>query len=202
MNLNTIFFRNLILKSTFWKDWPNPIFLSNTEKSSFQMNWPNTNCFSKNTSLKSYFDKNTSKISSFLEAWPSRLEVLVVIEMEVYPHHFAPLTWDSFLPISDAAVRHANWDASKVRDKLHRDIEAHASSVRNDKLSNLKATYEVSFLVQKIHCWCLAKISLVVDFVYFGSFYYFFNKSIILEDACLSQILFDRNKSQLHLLNP
>ncbi|XP_075105488.1 protein ROOT HAIR DEFECTIVE 3 homolog 2 isoform X2 [Nicotiana tabacum] len=43
---------------------------------------------------------------------------------------------------SDAAVRHANWDASKVRDKLHRDIEAHASSVRNDKLSNLKATYE------------------------------------------------------------
>ncbi|KAG5620514.1 hypothetical protein H5410_005732 [Solanum commersonii] len=43
---------------------------------------------------------------------------------------------------SDAAIRHANWDASKVRDKLHRDIESHVSSVRNDKLSELKATYE------------------------------------------------------------
>ncbi|XP_060175649.1 protein ROOT HAIR DEFECTIVE 3 homolog 2-like isoform X1 [Lycium barbarum] len=43
---------------------------------------------------------------------------------------------------SDAAIRHANWDASKVRDKIHRDIEAHVSFVRNDKLSELKATYE------------------------------------------------------------
>lgn len=43
---------------------------------------------------------------------------------------------------SDAAIRHANWNASKVRDKLHRDIEAHVSSVRNEKLSELKATYE------------------------------------------------------------
>ncbi|XP_049382696.1 protein ROOT HAIR DEFECTIVE 3 homolog 2-like [Solanum stenotomum] len=43
---------------------------------------------------------------------------------------------------SDAAIRHANWDASKVRDKLRRDIESHVSSVRNDKLSELMATYE------------------------------------------------------------
>ncbi|XP_004231577.2 protein ROOT HAIR DEFECTIVE 3 homolog 2-like isoform X1 [Solanum lycopersicum] len=43
---------------------------------------------------------------------------------------------------SDAAIRHANWDASKFRDKLIRDIEAHVSSVRNDKLSELKAIYE------------------------------------------------------------
>ncbi|KAJ8548983.1 hypothetical protein K7X08_032346 [Anisodus acutangulus] len=43
---------------------------------------------------------------------------------------------------SDSAIRHANWDASKVYDKLRRDIEAHVSSVHNDKLSELKATYE------------------------------------------------------------
>ncbi|PHU25006.1 Protein ROOT HAIR DEFECTIVE 3 [Capsicum chinense] len=43
---------------------------------------------------------------------------------------------------SDASIRHANWDASKVLDKLHRDIEVHVSSVRNDKLSELQATYD------------------------------------------------------------
>ncbi|MCD7468471.1 hypothetical protein HAX54_006686 [Datura stramonium] len=48
---------------------------------------------------------------------------------------------------SDAAIRHANWDVSKVRDKLHRDIEAHVSSVRNDKLSELKTTYEKQITV-------------------------------------------------------
>ncbi|KAL5577679.1 hypothetical protein UlMin_019378 [Ulmus minor] len=43
---------------------------------------------------------------------------------------------------ADAAIRWANWDASKIREKLKRDIEAHASSVQSAKLSELIANYE------------------------------------------------------------
>ncbi|XVF40018.1 hypothetical protein PTKIN_Ptkin01aG0078800 [Pterospermum kingtungense] len=43
---------------------------------------------------------------------------------------------------ADAAIRHTNWDPSKVRDKLRRDIDAHTSSVQNAKLSELKVSYE------------------------------------------------------------
>ncbi|XP_077210333.1 protein ROOT HAIR DEFECTIVE 3-like [Tasmannia lanceolata] len=43
---------------------------------------------------------------------------------------------------SDVAIRQAKWDSSKVRDKLWRDIEAHAESVRSAKLSELVANYE------------------------------------------------------------
>ncbi|XP_059624938.1 protein ROOT HAIR DEFECTIVE 3 homolog 2-like [Cornus florida] len=42
----------------------------------------------------------------------------------------------------DAAIRQANWDASKVGEKLYRDIEAHASSVRSAKLSEIVANFE------------------------------------------------------------
>lgn len=49
-------------------------------------------------------------------------------------------------PNSDAAIQQANWDASKVREKLHRDIEAHASVVRSEKLSELLAEFEVFVL--------------------------------------------------------
>ncbi|OMO70466.1 Root hair defective 3 GTP-binding protein, partial [Corchorus capsularis] len=42
----------------------------------------------------------------------------------------------------DAAIRQANWDASKVREKLRRDIDAHTSSVQSAKLSELVASYE------------------------------------------------------------
>ncbi|KAL2494043.1 Protein ROOT HAIR DEFECTIVE 3-like protein 2 [Forsythia ovata] len=43
---------------------------------------------------------------------------------------------------SDAAIQQASWDASKVREKLRRDIEAHASLVRSEKLSELIANYK------------------------------------------------------------
>ncbi|KAL9320646.1 hypothetical protein ACSQ67_012485 [Phaseolus vulgaris] len=43
---------------------------------------------------------------------------------------------------ADAAVRHANWGASKVRDKLRRDIDSHASSVRIAKLSKITTNFE------------------------------------------------------------
>ncbi|XP_043690062.1 protein ROOT HAIR DEFECTIVE 3 homolog 2-like [Telopea speciosissima] len=43
---------------------------------------------------------------------------------------------------ADAAVKQANWDPSKVREKLRRDIEAHVASVRSAKLSEIVANYE------------------------------------------------------------
>ncbi|XP_042945155.1 protein ROOT HAIR DEFECTIVE 3 homolog 2-like isoform X2 [Carya illinoinensis] len=43
---------------------------------------------------------------------------------------------------ADATIRQANWDASKVREKLLRDVDAHASSVRSAKLSEMMANYE------------------------------------------------------------
>ncbi|XVF25355.1 hypothetical protein REPUB_Repub13aG0205800 [Reevesia pubescens] len=43
---------------------------------------------------------------------------------------------------ADAAIVQANWDASKVREKLRRDIDAHTSSIRNAKLSELMVSYE------------------------------------------------------------
>ncbi|KAK3188901.1 hypothetical protein Dsin_028462 [Dipteronia sinensis] len=43
---------------------------------------------------------------------------------------------------ADAAIRQANWDASKVHEKLSRDIDAHASSVRSAKLAEIIANYE------------------------------------------------------------
>jgi hypothetical protein len=43
---------------------------------------------------------------------------------------------------ADAAVKQANWDVSKIREKLRRDIDAQATSVCNAKLSELVAKYE------------------------------------------------------------
>ena len=43
-----------------------------------------------------------------------------------------------------AIVEQADWDTSKVRDKLVRDIEAHISSIRTSKLSELTSQYEVN----------------------------------------------------------
>ncbi|XP_048438722.1 protein ROOT HAIR DEFECTIVE 3 homolog 2 isoform X1 [Pyrus x bretschneideri] len=47
---------------------------------------------------------------------------------------------------ADATIQQANWDASKVREKLRRDIDAHASSVRSAKLAELNSNYEVKKL--------------------------------------------------------
>ncbi|KAK8584866.1 hypothetical protein V6N13_138811 [Hibiscus sabdariffa] len=43
---------------------------------------------------------------------------------------------------ADAVVELANWDCSKVRDKLRRDIDVHVASVRAAKLSELTSSYE------------------------------------------------------------
>ncbi|XP_050145043.1 protein ROOT HAIR DEFECTIVE 3 homolog 2-like isoform X1 [Malus sylvestris] len=43
---------------------------------------------------------------------------------------------------ADAAIQQANWDALKAQEKLRRDIDAHASSVRSAKLAELNSNYE------------------------------------------------------------
>ncbi|XP_071742416.1 protein ROOT HAIR DEFECTIVE 3-like [Rutidosis leptorrhynchoides] len=42
----------------------------------------------------------------------------------------------------DAAIKQADWDSSKLRDKFSRDIDSHISEVRTAKLSELNALYE------------------------------------------------------------
>jgi len=41
-------------------------------------------------------------------------------------------------------IKQADWDTSKIQEKLRRDIEAHVLSVRSAKLSELSADYEVN----------------------------------------------------------
>ncbi|XP_052305077.1 protein ROOT HAIR DEFECTIVE 3 isoform X1 [Populus trichocarpa] len=43
---------------------------------------------------------------------------------------------------ADAVIEQANWDTSKARDKLRRDIDAHITSVRAAKLSELTSSFE------------------------------------------------------------
>ncbi|KAF7843484.1 protein ROOT HAIR DEFECTIVE 3-like [Senna tora] len=43
---------------------------------------------------------------------------------------------------ADVVIEKANWDTSKVREKLRRDIDAHVASVRAAKLSELTTSYE------------------------------------------------------------
>ncbi|KAE8715070.1 Protein ROOT HAIR DEFECTIVE 3-like protein 2 [Hibiscus syriacus] len=43
---------------------------------------------------------------------------------------------------ADAAIKQANWDTSKVKEKLRRDIDAHTLSVRDAKLFELMVSYE------------------------------------------------------------
>ncbi|XP_054777349.1 protein ROOT HAIR DEFECTIVE 3 homolog 2 isoform X2 [Prosopis cineraria] len=43
---------------------------------------------------------------------------------------------------ADATVQLANWDASKVRDKLHRDMDTHAVSVQSAKISEIMTISE------------------------------------------------------------
>lgn len=45
----------------------------------------------------------------------------------------------------DAVIEQANWDTSKVKDKLRREIDAHIASVQSAKISGLTKSYEVSY---------------------------------------------------------
>ena len=50
------------------------------------------------------------------------------------------LSWHNLMKDVQMLV---DWDTSKVRDKLKRDIEAHIASVRAAKLSEITSLYEV-----------------------------------------------------------
>ena len=54
------------------------------------------------------------------------------------------LSWTLTCNFSDAIIDQANWDSSKLRDKLRRDMDAHVASVRVAKLSELTTVYEVT----------------------------------------------------------
>lgn len=54
-------------------------------------------------------------------------------------------------------IEQANWDTSKTREKLQRDIDAHIDSVRAAKLSELTTVYEVN----RLHNFFPAKAKLV-----------------------------------------
>ncbi|KAK1375943.1 Protein ROOT HAIR DEFECTIVE 3-like [Heracleum sosnowskyi] len=43
---------------------------------------------------------------------------------------------------TDAIIKQANWQSTKIRDKLRRDIDAHVAAVRTSELSELTTTYE------------------------------------------------------------
>ncbi|CAL9056582.1 protein ROOT HAIR DEFECTIVE 3-like [Musa acuminata AAA Group] len=56
---------------------------------------------------------------------------------------------------ADAALSQADWDASRVREKLSRDIDAHAHSVQNAKMSELTRRYEAKLtesLAEPVEC--------------------------------------------------
>lgn len=44
---------------------------------------------------------------------------------------------------TDAMIKQANWQSTKIRDKLRRDIDAHVAAVRTSELSELTTSYEV-----------------------------------------------------------
>ncbi|KAF9600280.1 hypothetical protein IFM89_005866 [Coptis chinensis] len=52
--------------------------------------------------------------------------------------------------VVDAAIQQANWDPTKVKEKLRHDIEAHAASVCSEELSELKANEALIELVESL----------------------------------------------------
>ena len=46
-------------------------------------------------------------------------------------------------PRTEAEVGQTDWDATNMKEKLQHDIDAHKSSLRHAKLSELLTNYEV-----------------------------------------------------------
>lgn len=77
---------------------------------------------------------------------------------------------------ADAAIELANWDSSKVRDKLRRDIDAHVASVRAAKLSDLIAHYEVCLARNILSCVMFSQTDIsTLDIYVFGFMNYAYN---------------------------
>jgi hypothetical protein len=52
---------------------------------------------------------------------------------------------DKHTCILDAIIKQANWDCSKILEKVRRDIEDHALSIRESKLSELTTHAKVMY---------------------------------------------------------
>ncbi|KAG4931279.1 hypothetical protein JHK84_048271 [Glycine max] len=50
---------------------------------------------------------------------------------------------------TDVVIEQTNWDTSKVREKLLRDIDGHVAIVRATKISELTSSYEVRLVFEK-----------------------------------------------------
>ncbi|XP_021827145.1 protein ROOT HAIR DEFECTIVE 3-like [Prunus avium] len=80
--------------------------------------------------------KRSSTLDKFKEAFDKALDG-VIKGFSVTARNFT----ESFMAqfdegCADAVIKQANWDTSKVRDKLRRDIEAHVASVHADKIKD------------------------------------------------------------------
>lgn len=53
--------------------------------------------------------------------------------------------WGEYLPLlcTDIVIEQANWDMSKMKSKLIRDLDEYIGSVRAAKLTELTTSYEV-----------------------------------------------------------
>ena len=47
----------------------------------------------------------------------------------------------------DCSVKISSWDSSKAREKLRREIEAHTTTVRTEKIAEIITNYEVRLIL-------------------------------------------------------
>ncbi|KAL0341891.1 UNVERIFIED_CONTAM: protein ROOT HAIR defective [Sesamum calycinum] len=111
-------------------------------------------CLSEYDAEATYFDEGVR--SSKRKQLEEKLLQLVQPAYQFMLGHIRSGTLDKFKEAFDSALNEgkgfaaaaradidqANWDSSKVRDKLRRDIDAHITAVRASKLSELTAMYE------------------------------------------------------------
>ncbi|PQQ04604.1 protein ROOT HAIR DEFECTIVE 3 homolog 1-like [Prunus yedoensis var. nudiflora] len=80
--------------------------------------------------------KRSSTLDKFKEAFDKALDG-VIKGFSVTARNFTESIMAQFDEgCADAVIKQANWDTSKVRDKLRRDIEAHVASVHADKIKD------------------------------------------------------------------
>ncbi|CAB4272397.1 unnamed protein product [Prunus armeniaca] len=80
--------------------------------------------------------KRSSTLDKFKEAFDKSLDG-VIKGFSVTARNFTKSFMAQFdEDCADVVIKQANWDTSKVRDKLRRDIEAHVASVHADKIKD------------------------------------------------------------------
>lgn len=90
-----------------------------------------------------------------------------------------------FVSFIDVIIQQANWDASKTKEKFRRDMETHVASVRAAKLSELTASYEVSYPSFSLRCYFhLGDFKVPRDKEYFSNLTAYDVESCICRKAC------------------